>query len=459
MGAIDSIMNINISQIPVISVSYNSAELIEDLLLSFRSFYTNPITIIDGSAVEFVPGIEQVCSSYPDVEFIHFDYNIHHGPGMAWAIEHLSLAGPVLFLDSDISFVKPGALEALLAELKPDMYGVGAVAYVTREGFDVPYHEGAVPYLHPPVMLCNVEVMRQWPLPIKHGAPMFNAMLALHDAGVSNLLGHVDWVISDFNKNTDNRFFIHEGQGTVMRTGGYHLDEFIESIQNKETKPVVMDSPFVEANVNLLALLPKQLKSILEVGCKTGQLAKQYKKNNSECFYIGIEKNIDRISLAKINCDIVMQLDIESVGADFYKKYAQVDGWIFDNVLQKLRDPWSVLSKIRRVIPKNGIVISRMPNAQHWSIVTKLCVGDFRYQPEGLLSQSNLRWFTRATIFELFSQSGFKVTVGTSEIAEEPARENFLPGIRTLAQDAGFDPTMATTDATPTHFLVLAVPA
>jgi hypothetical protein len=29
-------------------------------------------------------------------------------------------------------------------------------------------------------MLVNVEVMRQWPLPIKHGAPLLPAMIALH---------------------------------------------------------------------------------------------------------------------------------------------------------------------------------------------------------------------------------------------------------------------------------------
>lgn len=40
----------DIQTIPLISVSYNSAELIEDLLSSFRRHYANPVTIIDGSS-------------------------------------------------------------------------------------------------------------------------------------------------------------------------------------------------------------------------------------------------------------------------------------------------------------------------------------------------------------------------------------------------------------------------
>src|SRR4051812_17716708 len=91
----------NIDAIPVISVSYNSAELIEDLLSSLRAHYSNPVTIIDGSSEEHYRAIEAVCAKYADVNFIHFDYNIHHGPGMAWAFQHLELAGPVLVLDSD----------------------------------------------------------------------------------------------------------------------------------------------------------------------------------------------------------------------------------------------------------------------------------------------------------------------------------------------------------------------
>ena len=63
----------DINTIPVISVSYNSAELIEDLLGSFRAHYSNPVTIIDGSSEQHHRAIEAVCAKYADVRFIHFD--------------------------------------------------------------------------------------------------------------------------------------------------------------------------------------------------------------------------------------------------------------------------------------------------------------------------------------------------------------------------------------------------
>ena len=148
---------------------------------------------------------------------------------MAWAFQNLPLQGPVLVLDSDIQIIKSGFLESMLAELTPDMYGVGYVNHVNEGGFDVDYAEGAIRYLHPACMLVNIEVLRQWPLPTKHGAPMTDAMLALHRAGRHELIKGIDWLREDFvaNSATTGRHYLrHDWQGTVKRSGSYNLDEW-----------------------------------------------------------------------------------------------------------------------------------------------------------------------------------------------------------------------------------------
>ena len=101
----------NVSSIPIVAVSYNAPDLIETLLLSLQQFYSNPIYIIDGSVDEVAPDIEAITPRYPDVQFHGFGYNIHHGPGITWAVHHLNLSGPVLFLDSDVEVVKPGMID------------------------------------------------------------------------------------------------------------------------------------------------------------------------------------------------------------------------------------------------------------------------------------------------------------------------------------------------------------
>lgn len=149
-----------IQDIPVITVSYNTPDFIRNLLTSFRAKYPNPYYIIDGSDPENLEAVGKIASEFKDVEVIGFGYNIHHGPGMSWAIQNLPINGPALFLDSG-EIIHAGFLESLAENLKPGMYGVGGIGYTDRNGFDINYQENAIRYLHPGCMLCNLDTVRR----------------------------------------------------------------------------------------------------------------------------------------------------------------------------------------------------------------------------------------------------------------------------------------------------------
>ena len=455
--------------IPLISVSYNSAELVDELLRTFRQHYANPVTIIDGSSADHAPAIATVCARYPNVRFVHFEYNIHHGPGMAWAYQNLDLQGPVLVLDSDVIVLKAGLVEALLAELKPGMYGVGYVNHVNEGGFDVTYEDGAVRYLHPACMLCNIEVVRQWPMPTKHGAPNIEPMLAIHRAGQHQLIQGIDWVKDDFSLTFEPKHFLrHDWQGTVKRTGGYHLEEWQRSVMEKQlqqqqqsTNPSPAAAPEEPTNYNrdLLPLIPRNARGVVEVGCNNGALARAFKAINPACKYTGIEVDAGNAEGSRRYCDEVLLMDIESVDESFYANYADYNVWIFGDVLEHLRYPWEVLARIRRSMPADGCVIVCLPNAQHWSVQAKLAVGDFRYDAGGLMDRTHMRWFTRATMLEMFAGAGFKLEVGFPRIFGELKNEHIIAGIRSMALGVGADPDLAVQDSLPMQYVVKAVPA
>lgn len=446
-----------IQDIPVITVSYNTPDFIRNLLTSFRAKYPNPYYIIDGSDPENLEEVRKIASEFKDVEVIGFGYNIHHGPGMSWAIQNLPIKGPVLFLDSDMEIIHGGFLESLAEKLEPGMYGVGGMGYTDRNGFDISYRENAIQYLHPGCMLCNMDVVRQWPLPIKHGAPMIEAMLALHDSGQPDLIGNVEWVLNDVRMGTEKIYLDHKGQGTVVKTGGYHLEEWSQKVQEQNKKPnysAGLDS----YNRDLLAFIPENARHVVEVGCNCGALAAAYKAINPGCTYDGIELDKQAAQAARDHCDKVLELDVESVGTEFFGKFSQADCWVFGDVLEHLKDPWQVLARIRSVIPEDGMIVACISNAQHWSVQAKLSIGDFRYQDGGLMDRTHLRWFTRATIFELFAQAGFQVVAGKPRIFDEPMRDQVMPAIRLMAQLTGADPDVAANDSLPLQYIVRAVP-
>jgi hypothetical protein len=446
----------DIQSIPLISVSYNSPELVNDLLRSFRLYYRNPVTIIDGSSEDLAREIEVVCAKFQDVRFIHFQYNIHHGPGMAWAYQNLELNGPVLVLDSDVYVLRSGLIEALMSELTPEMYGVGYVNYVNEGGFDVTYVEGAVRYLHPACMLCNIEVVRQWPMPTKHGAPNIEPMLAIHRTGNYDLIKGISWVSDDFSTDFEHKHYLrHDWQGTVKRTGGYHLEEWLESIHKKSRNSIkeyeAYDSTF---DSDLLQLISSDARVVLDMNCKDGALAQAYKTVNPNCKYIGLESDASKIDAADRYCDEVLIVDLMNLNESFYAGYSHCDTWILSDILVKFTNPWDVLASIRRNISVNGCVIISIPNSQHWSVLAKLGVGDFRYEKDGLVDRSHLRFFTRATMLEMISGAGFKVARGFPVIRGELKNEYLIAAIRSMAIAVGADPELALQDSMPARYIV-----
>jgi len=211
-------------------------------------------------------------------------------------------------------------------------------------------------------------------------------------------------------------------------------------------------------NPDLLRLIPTSSKSLIEIGCSSGALAREFKLISPECDYFGIEIDPNYAALARRFCDKTICLDIEDAGEDFFISNRTRDCWIFGDTLEHLKNPYGVLDEIRKVIPQTGSVVACIPNAQHWSIQLKLSVGDFRYEETGLLDKTHLRWFTRQTIMEMFKNSGFEVIEGHPRIFNEPARERFLPIIGEMAKLAGSNPNIAINDSLPLQYVVRAVP-
>jgi len=211
-------------------------------------------------------------------------------------------------------------------------------------------------------------------------------------------------------------------------------------------------------NPDLLRLIPPVSMHVLEFGCSSGALAREYKKINPAARYVGVEISSEYAELARRFCDDVLVLDADRVEDSFFDSQASVDCWVFGDVLEHLKDPWRVLRQIRRVM-ESGCVVACIPNAQHWSVQARLCAGSFRYEDSGLMDRTHLRWFTRQTMFELFQSCGFKIEEGFPRIFAEPKAEFFVNGIRELARAIGLDAEIAAKDCRPIQYVVRAVPA
>jgi SAM-dependent methyltransferase len=213
-----------------------------------------------------------------------------------------------------------------------------------------------------------------------------------------------------------------------------------------------------EHNPDLLAQMPVNARMVVEVGCSSGALAREYKRINPRCRYVGVEVEAEYAKLASRYCDQVVEADIEQASETDLDLLSKADCWVFGDTLEHLRNPWLLLSQIRKTIPADGCVVACIPNAQHWSIQVRLNCGQFRYEDTGLLDRTHLRWFTKTTIAEMFADAGFTITCAVQRTFEEPDHERFLPAIRSMATAIGIDPEVAVGDALPWQYVIRAAP-
>jgi glycosyltransferase involved in cell wall biosynthesis len=156
----------------ILSVNYNTPQHIQQLIESVRTHNNNiPIRIIDGSDREpFITKIKDVCDVYNSVELTQFGWNVHHGGGMHYGVT-TSKYEWVLMMDSDCEL-----LNGMLEKFHFTHFYEGFACWVNEHGINVPKGKGIL-YLHPEILLINVEKYRQSPYKMKkHGAPCIDAM-------------------------------------------------------------------------------------------------------------------------------------------------------------------------------------------------------------------------------------------------------------------------------------------
>jgi O-antigen biosynthesis protein len=149
-------------------------------------------------------------------------------------------------------------------------------------------------------------------------------------------------------------------------------------------------------------------KKVLECGCATGYISKVLKERYS-CEVTGIELLPDAAKEAEKYCKRVLVGDLEEMDFTDLLKDERFDVITFGDVLEHLKYPADVLSKMRPLLAEEGYILASIPNIAHLSVLLELLNGRFDYRSSGLLDESHLRFFTKKSILSLFTKSGFKI--------------------------------------------------
>ena len=165
---------------------------------------------------------------------------------------------------------------------------------------------------------------------------------------------------------------------------------------------------FTGARRTFLDLLPANAHArLLELGCGNGNTAAAALAEGKCGWTCGIELCEAPAAQARAKLNQVIVGDIENLSLDLSP--TSFDVLLMSEVLEHLRDPASVLRRLRTFMKPGAIVLAGSPNVCHYSIILMLLRGRWDYEREGIMDETHLRWFSPATYRQLFERAGFFV--------------------------------------------------
>jgi 2-polyprenyl-3-methyl-5-hydroxy-6-metoxy-1,4-benzoquinol methylase len=158
---------------------------------------------------------------------------------------------------------------------------------------------------------------------------------------------------------------------------------------------------------DLVELIPRGAKRILDVGCGAGKTGEVLKNEGFEEIY-GVEINPLAALEARPHYKELILADVGKDPLPFERHF--FDCIVYGDILEHLHDPWEVLRRHREMLKDDGVIICSIPNIRYYKILKSLVFeGRWDYVDLGILDRTHLRFFTLRTIEELFQETGFTI--------------------------------------------------
>jgi 2-polyprenyl-3-methyl-5-hydroxy-6-metoxy-1,4-benzoquinol methylase len=189
----------------------------------------------------------------------------------------------------------------------------------------------------------------------------------------------------------------------------------------------------------LVVLMVGENKRVLELGCAEGSTTRALQARG--CRVTGIEMDPTAAKAAEKFAERMIVDDLDTM--DFAAALGQerFDVIVAADVLEHLSDPRRCLRACAQLLSAGGEVVLSIPNIAHADVRLNLLAGHFDYSEWGLLDNTHLRFFTRASLLDFLEDCGFaelemrRVTrpVGETEIA--PPLDRFPDLVAELSSD------------------------
>ena len=155
----------------------------------------------------------------------------------------------------------------------------------------------------------------------------------------------------------------------------------------------------------LLSRIPLSARTIIMVGCGDGQLAASYRRMNPRARLLGIEPDPLAAGQAAAHLDEVAGVSLSAGRLPFHLPKG-VDCIIYNDVLQHLDDPACLLRRHAGILAPGGVMLIRVPNAEHWRLIQRRLQGAADDGLPAWDQHCHSGWMSRSGLPRLLRQAG-----------------------------------------------------
>jgi 2-polyprenyl-3-methyl-5-hydroxy-6-metoxy-1,4-benzoquinol methylase len=163
---------------------------------------------------------------------------------------------------------------------------------------------------------------------------------------------------------------------------------------------------YESARPEILALVPRGARRVLDLGCATGALGAAL----DGASVTGVEVEPQYAAEAEARLDRVICADAEALarGGDLEARLGRFDVLVAGDVLEHLVDPWTALRAYAALLEPGGTAVISLPNVNHWTAYAALARGTWPRRAQGIFDATHLRWFTLRDARALLEQAGLR---------------------------------------------------
>lgn len=198
---------------------------------------------------------------------------------------------------------------------------------------------------------------------------------------------------------------------------------------NNINEPVVVESYHALVRNEVFPLLSGVGGNLLDVGGGVGATASEAKKR-------GFVERAGVVDLVQAShpaaaLDFSYQGDIEDelFVAELGRKEGPFDVILCLDILEHLRDPWALISRLHNLLRDDGVIVASIPNIRCYKAwVPLVFCNKWTLTDAGLLDRTHLRFFVRSTAIELMTSSGLTL----QEVRANPLAARRIKFIRAV---------------------------